>query len=86
MQSRAGLLVRHSLLDGIIGGFTGSSFSGICFFQIRHRVFPFLRFFINGISIGLDLRIQRIQVFAYSLRSCNICPILRLNIFTYRKE
>ena len=69
-----------------IGSFPGSSFSGICLFQIRHRVFPFQCFFINGISIGFDLRIQRIQVLAHRFKSINICPIRRLNIFTYRKE
>ena len=67
MQGRAGLLVRHSLLDLSIGGFTSCSFSGIRLFQISHGVFPFLCFFINRISIGFDLCIQADKVIPYCI-------------------
>ena len=59
MQGRAGLLIRHSLLDLSIGGFPSCSFVGICLAQgsessshILIRVFHTL---VNGIDAGYQV-------------------------------
>ena len=65
MKGRAGLLVRHSLLDFSIGGFPGCSFIiniglqlFIRIFQIGNRIFALTGFFFNGIGIGFNLGIE----------------------------
>ncbi|WP_235268998.1 hypothetical protein [Mitsuokella multacida] len=59
MQGRAGLLIRHSLLDLSIGGFPSCSFVSICLAQgsessshILIRVFHTL---VNGIDAGYQV-------------------------------
>ena len=82
MQSRAGLLVRHSLLDFSIGSFPSCCFSGICIFQIRHREFPFLRFFINALLTLLKAFLNLLTKFLNSfLQACYpaIYPFFGIN-------
>ena len=59
--------VRNAFVQFIIFSFTGSSFSGICLFQIRHGVFPFLCFFINSIGIGFGLSIENGKVSPHTM-------------------